>query len=289
MQNEKLWIRLFLIPTVALAVACGGGGEEAGEAGEAESAGAEEAAPALDPATTGAVVGTVSFEGTPPEGTPIDMAEEPDCAEQHEGEPMKVPAVVGDNGGLQWVFVRVSDGLPDRQWSAPSGPVVLDQQGCRYHPHMLGVRTGQTIQIKNSDGLLHNINADPGEQRGFNISQPTNMTTERSFAQPEVMIPVRCDVHGWMEAYIGVQDHPYFAVTGEDGSYRIENLPAGDYVIETWHERYGTQSQNVTVAAQDEATADFSYSEAMAATAVVPMGEPVDLHDHAAGAAGGGI
>lgn len=286
MQNAKLWTCSFLIP-IAFAVACGGGGEPAEEGGGEPEGGAEAAAPALDPSTTGAVVGTVTFDGTAPEGSPIDMAEEPTCAEEYEGQPMKMPAEVGAEGGLRWVYVRVSEGLPDRSWSTPSQAVELDQQGCRYHPHILAVQTGQNIRIRNSDGLLHNINASPEQQRGFNISQPTTMTTERSFSQPEVMIPVRCDVHGWMEAYIGVQDHPYFAVTSEDGRYRIENLPAGDYVIETWHERYGTQTQNVTVAAQQEATADFTYSEAMAG-ADVPMGEPVDLHDHS-GAAGGGI
>jgi plastocyanin len=287
MKRTNLWILLWAIPATAM-LACGGGGEEAAPAEGADEEAAE-AAPAVDPATAGAVVGQVTFDGTAPEGEPIDMAEEPDCEAQYEAPTMKVAAAVGENGGLEWVFVRVSEGLPDRTWSTPSEPVELDQQGCRYHPHVFGVQTGQTIAISNSDGLLHNINAGPEQQRGFNISQPTTMTTERSFSQPEVMIPVRCDVHGWMEAYIGVQDHPYFAVTGEDGSYRIENLPAGDYVIETWHERYGTQTQNVTVVAQGEATADLTYSEAMAANAVIPLGEPVDLHDHSVADRRGGV
>lgn len=278
MKHTHPWIRLFALPVVAFALACGGDAGEADTEADAAEAAAD-AAPAVDPANAGAVVGRVAFEGAAPEGEPIDMSEEPDCAAKHDGQPMRMPAVVGDDGGLQWVFVRVSEGLPDQSWGAPEGEVELDQDGCRYHPHVLGVRTGQTLMIRNSDGLLHNINADPSNQRGFNISQPTNMTTERTFGQSEVMIPVRCDVHGWMEAFIGVQDHPYFAVTGEDGSYRIENLPAGDYVIETWHERYGTQTQNVTVAAQGEATADFSYSADMAG-GHVPMADPIDLHDH---------
>jgi len=107
------------------------------------------------------------------------------------------------------------------------------------------------------------------------------MESTRSFPQPEVMIPVKCDVHGWMEAYIAVLPHPYFAVTGADGSFTIANLPAGPYVIETWHERYGTQTQNVTVAAQQTAQLSFTYNAAAAANAVVPLGEPIDLHDHA--------
>jgi uncharacterized protein (DUF2141 family) len=157
---------------------------------------------------------------------------------------------------------------------------VLDQTGCEYVPHVLGVQTNQPITIRNSDGLLHNINASPSANRGFNMSQPTNMEGSRSFATQEVMIPVRCDVHGWMEAYIGVVDHPYFAVSGEDGSFTIENLPPGDYVVEAWHETLGTQTMNVTVGPNETGTADFAYEAAMAANAVVPLGEPLVLQMH---------
>jgi plastocyanin len=272
-MTRSHWTRFLLIPAVAVAFACGGDG--GGEAGT-------QAADAItvDPATAGAITGTVSFEGQAPAGTPIDMGEEPTCAEKHDGQPMDRPAVVGAGGGLADVFVRVSEGLPEGSWATPSAAAELDQDGCIYRPHVLGVQVGQTLTIRNSDGLLHNINARPENQRGFNISQPTNMTTSRTFSRPEVMIPVRCDVHGWMEAYIGVVDHPYFAVTGPGGSFSLPNLPPGDYTVEAWHERYGTQTVSVTVAASGEATADFSYSEAMAANAVVPLGEPLDLHDH---------
>lgn len=274
MRHTHDVIRLLVIPAVAFAVACGGDGGDAG--------GGEMAADMVhvDPATAGQVVGTVSFEGQAPAGERIDMSEEPTCAEKHDGQPMKMSTVVGANGGLANVFVRVSEGLPSGSWQTPSEAVELDQEGCVYEPHVLGVQTGQTVTLRNSDGLLHNINARPTEQRGFNVSQPTNMTTNRTFSRAEVMIPVQCDVHGWMEAYIGVQEHPYFAVTAEDGSFAIENLPPGDYTIETWHERYGTQTQSVTVAASGEASADFTYSESMAG-ATVPLGDPIDLHDHA--------
>ena len=272
------YLRLFLVPAVAMAFACGGD-----TGGDAPPAGGDAAPSAdaitVDPATAGTIVGTVSFDGQPPEGEPIDMSEEPTCAEKHEGQPMRMPAVVGADGGMANVYVHVTSGLPEGAWPAPSQAVELDQDGCIYHPHVLGLRAGQTLTIRNSDGILHNINARPDNQRGFNISQPTNMTTERTFSRPEVMIPVQCDVHGWMEAYIGVSEHPYFAVTGEDGTFSIPNLPPGDYTVEAWHEEYGVQTASVTVAASGEATADFSYSAAMAG-AEVPLGEPIDLHDH---------
>lgn len=269
------------VAAAALLAACGGGGD-AGDDGAVGGETPEAAAPAVDPATAGTIVGSVAFEGTPPAPEPVDMSEEPTCADKHEGGYQRASALVSD-GRLGNVFVYVKEGLPDQQFPAPGDAVELDQDGCVYHPHVLGLQTGQTLTIRNSDGILHNINASPSENRGFNISQPTNMTSDRTFSQQEVMIPVRCDVHGWMEAYIGVLPHPYYAVTAEDGSFRIENLPAGDYVVETWHERYGTQTLNVSVVAQQDAQADFTYSESMAASAVVPLGEPIDLHQHEAG------
>lgn len=274
---------ILILPAVLLAFGCGGDG------GDQAAGGGEPAADAVqvDPATAGTLTGTVSFDGQVPEGDAIDMSEEPDCAEKHDDQPRKTPVVVSDEGGLANVFVYVKEGLPEGSWPTPTEAVTLDQEGCVYRPHVLGVQTGQTVELKNSDGLLHNINARPDNQRGFNVSQPTDMTTERTFAQPEVMIPVQCDVHGWMEAYIGVQDHPYFAVTGENGSFEIGNLPPGDYVVEAWHELYGTQTMNVTIAESGDATADFGFSDSMEATAVVPLAEPVDLHDHRVASADG--
>lgn len=284
MSRNEQTIRLLMVPVIALMFACGGDGADDSDTGGAAAADAVQ----VDPSTAGSVVGTVSFEGQPPEGDPIDMSEEPECAEKHSDQPRTRPVVVGSDGGLQNVFIHVTEGLPEGSWPAPDGDVELDQDGCIYQPHVLAVRTGQTLTIRNSDGVGHNINARPQNQRGFNFSQPTVMTTERTFSQPEVMIPIQCDIHGWMEAYLGVVDHPYFVVTSEDGSFEIDNLPPGDYVIEAWHERYGTQTQNVTVAESGEATADFTFSASTAA-AVVPMGDPIDLHDHAtAGSAGGG-
>lgn len=264
---------------VSAALACGGGAEEPVEGEEA----AEQAGPVVPPDSAATITGVVDFEGSPPAPEPIDMGEEPTCAEKYEDQPQMHPAVVVD-GKLARVYVYVKEGLGERTFPTPSEPVTLDQQGCRYEPHVLAIQVGQPLAIKNSDGILHNINTRPQTNRGFNISQPVEMTTTREFSSPEVMIPVKCDVHGWMEAYIGVQDHPYAAVSDSSGAFALENLPPGEYVIEAWHERYGTQTTDVSVDAGGSAEISFTYSAQMAG-AEVPLGEPIDLHDHDGNAA----
>ncbi len=262
-----------------VAAGCGGGGGDAGGAG-----GGEEAAPAaqaspVDPATAGNVSGMVMFEGQAPAMAAIDMSDEPTCAQKYSTPPTEQTVLVS-GGHLANVFVYVKEGLGALTFPVPSTATVIDQNGCRYVPHVSGVQVGQNLTFRNSDGLLHNINATPTENRGFNISQPVNMETSRTFNAPEVMIPIRCDVHGWMGAYVGVLSHPYHAVTGSGGTFALNTLPPGDYVIEAWHERYGTQTANVTVATGQTAQVSFTFNESMAANAVVPLGDPIDPHDH---------
>jgi plastocyanin len=259
-----------LLP-LAFVAACGSG-DDARPA-------ARTAAEPVEIANPGVLTGSVAFAGTPPAPEPIDMRSEPACADKHNQQPMRHTVQVNDNGTLRNVFVYVRDGL-DMSFPTPAEAKELDQDGCVYEPHVMGIQTGQTLVIRNSDPVLHNVNTRPSVNRGFNISQPQEgMTTQRSFSSAEVMIPVRCDVHGWMNAYIGVLDHPYYAVTGEDGSFRVENLPPGDYVIEAWHEEYGTQIMSVTIPPDGTAEASFTYGEGMARTPV-PLGEPIDPHDH---------
>lgn len=269
---------LFAVFGLAFALACGGGGGDTSNAGGGEEAAPEPAA-VVSPAEAATIAGRVSFEGEAPAPVAIDMSEEPVCADKHPDGAFRRAASVTD-GGLGDVYVYVKEGLGDMTFPTPSAGVELDQNGCEYVPHIVAIQTGQSLVIKNSDGVLHNINTQPTENRGFNISQPVVMETTRDFSRPEVMIPVKCDVHGWMEAFIGVQDHPYAVVTAPDGSYTIENLPPGDYVIEAWHETYGVQTQSVTIAAQETGEANFAYSADMAG-APVPLGEPIVLHaDH---------
>jgi plastocyanin len=170
--------------------------------------------------------------------------------------------VVNANGTLANVFVYVKAGLPaGATYPAPTTAVVLDQNGCRYHPHVLGVMVGQNLEILNSDPVLHNIKAKAVKNRPFNVSQPSaGMKTMRTFAAPEVMVALECNVHGWMNAFLGVLPHPFFAVTGTDGSFEIKGLPPGTYTIEAWHEKYGTQSATVTVAGATPKTQDFTFA-----------------------------
>ncbi|HUF13055.1 MAG TPA: carboxypeptidase regulatory-like domain-containing protein [Longimicrobiales bacterium] len=273
---------IVLVGLVPLLVACGG---DAGDGSEGGADGGAQQAP-VDLSNAGSVSGTVTFTGTAPAPQPIDMSDEEQCAAAHEEQPVRHVVLTGADGGLANVFVYVKEGLPAGEWPTPDQAVTLDQEGCEYHPHVFGLQTGQDLEIKNSDGLLHNINTTPDENRGFNISQPTTMTSTRTFTTPEIMIPVRCDVHGWMEAYIGVTDHPYFAVSGEDGTFSIDNLPPGDYVLEAWHEHLGTQTANVTVAPNGDATAEFSFDAGMAGRHV-PLGEPLVVRHLGHGHEGG--
>jgi plastocyanin len=268
------------------AAACGGGGDAGGEGaagGEGGAAGGAAAATnPVDPATAGSIGGHVMFTGTPNAGEPIDMADEPKCATKQPSAPMKGADKVA-NGGLDDVFVYVKSGpVTTMQFPVPTEHAVLDQEACIYVPHVLGLMAGQTLEVQNSDSLQHNVNATPTTNRGFNRSQPTaGITIEHTFTQPEVMIPVKCDVHGWMEGFIGVTSHPYHAVTANGGTFNLSNLPPGEYVIEAWHSRYGTQEQTVTVPASGSADVMFTFNAEMASNPV-PMGKPLYVN-HATG------
>jgi plastocyanin len=221
-------------------------------------------APALRSALAGSTVsGKVKFVGKAPANPTIDMTEEPKCKAKYTTTPPRQEVVlVNKNGTLANVFVYVKTGLPaDAKYPVPATPVVIDQSGCLYHPRTFGIMVGQNLEIKNSDPLLHNIKAMAKKNRPFNISQPTaGMTTNRTFNTPEVPLPVECNVHGWMHAFVGVLPHPFFAATGTDGSFSIKGLPAGTYTVEAWHEKYGTQTATVTVTGSDTKTADFTYT-----------------------------
>jgi len=214
------------------------------------------------PAQGGAkVTGKIKFVGTKPAMPKIDMTEEPKCKAKYQGVPTDETVIVNANGTLANVFVYVKSGLPaSYQAPAPAGPVTLDQDGCRYHPHVLGIQVGQQLAIKNSDGILHNIKAKAKANRPFNISQPAVMTSSKTFDKPEVMVALECNVHGWMHAWLGVLPHPFFSVSGADGSFTLAGLPPGTYTIEAWHEQYGTQTATVTVAGSEAKTADFSFA-----------------------------
>jgi plastocyanin len=210
----------------------------------------------------GTIAGTIKFTGTAPRLATIDMSEEAACKAKYPTPPKEETVVTGAGNTLADVFVYVKAGLPaNATYPAPSTAVVLDQNGCRYHPHVLGIMVGQKLEIKNSDPLLHNIKAIAKKNRGFNVSQPNaGMTRDVTFTAPEVMVNLECNVHGWMHAYAGVRPDPFFAVSGPDGSFSIKGLPPGTYTIEAWHEKFGTQTATVTIAGTESKTANFTFA-----------------------------
>jgi plastocyanin len=242
----------------AMAAACGGGNEPAAPSGGTAAPAAAPAA-AVDPATTGTIAGTIKLEGTAPKPDPIKMNADPVCAREGKGTTTEF-VVVGGDGALQNVFVYVKDGLGGRTFQAPSAPVVLDQKGCHYRPHVFGLQVGQPLQVVNSDPTLHNIHAVPKANQEFNTGQPIQgMKFDHTFTAKEVMVPFKCDVHGWMNAYAGVLDHPFFATTDSSGKFELKGLPPGDYTIEAWHEKLGTQEQKITVGAKETKEANFAF------------------------------
>ncbi len=252
MRHRTFWI---LVSLAAIAAACNSRSDVPPVSIVPEGGGA--GANAVGATGTSTVSGTIMLEGTAPAAEIIRMNSDPVCVKEATNTETEY-YVVGDGGGLGNVFVYVKEGLSG-SYPVAADTVVLDQQGCRYTPHVFGVQVGQTVQITNSDPTLHNIHATPAVNAEFNTGQPIQgMSMERTFDEVEVMVPFKCDVHGWMNAYVGVLDHPYFATTGPDGGFDIANLPAGNYVIEAWHEMLGVQTQNVTVG--DGATAEVSFT-----------------------------
>jgi len=252
--------KLFSLVGIVLLVLAGACAKKEEQPKPEEMAPAAQAVAPLDTATAATIGGKVILEGAPPPNKVINMKADPKCAALHKTPSYFETVVVGPGGALQNVFVYVKEGLGNRTFPVPQEPVVLDQEGCHYTPHVFGVRAGQPIKIVNSDPTLHNIHPQPTKNPGFNIAQPVKgMESIKTFNTPEVMIPVKCDVHGWMSCYIGVMNHPYFAVSGQDGNFTLSRLPPGTYLIEAWHEKYGTQTQSVTVGPKETKEIQFTF------------------------------
>ena len=231
--------------------------------GDDKPAAAAAASPAnaqrVDPATAGTLIGRVSFEGTPPENPIVKMSGDPMCIGANT-DGMRFENYIVQDGGLDNVFVYVKDGLGNYHFDVPAEPVTLDQQSCRYLPHVVGVRVGQPIEISNSDETTHNVHSLPDENREFNVAQfKKGQKNVQTFTTPEVMIPFKCDLHGWMRAYVGVVEHPYFAVTTNGGSFELKGLPPGTYTVEAWHAKAGTQTQQVTIGVKESKEIGFTF------------------------------
>src|SRR5579872_92739 len=255
---KTLWIASGIAAAVLLAAYSGNKSQQASTNSKEHT---PETAPAIDATTAATISGKVTFSGTKPVMKIIDMSATPACEHAHKAPQRSEEVVVNDNGTLKYVFVWVKSGVPDRAWPVPTTPGVLDQAGCMYEPHVLGVMVNQPVKITNSDPTNHNIHPLPRTNREWNESQPPNGEPKlKRFTKQEVMIPVKCNIHPWMRAWIGVVSHPFFAVTGDNGTFEIKGLPPGTYTLEAWHERYGTRDVQVTLAPTEAKTVNFDYT-----------------------------
>ena len=263
MRLHNVWVSLVGVALAASVAACGGGSSEPANSMPAPAAGATK----VDAATAGEVSGTVTLDGMAPPNAPIRMNADPVCVKENPAPQTQETFDVGSDGkSLANVFIYVKDGLGNYEYDPPTDRPQIDQKMCRYHPHVQGVRVGQALEILNSDPTLHNIHALPKNNSEFNNGQPIQgMKMTHTFTAKEVMVPFKCDVHGWMNAYVGVLDHPYFAVSGKDGKFSLKTLPPGTYTIEAWHEKLGAMEQKVTIGAKETKDISFTFKPAPAA------------------------
>jgi plastocyanin len=255
MNKKSITLSMLVLGALLTSAACNKNTEQSNNKTEEKQAESAPPATPIDPATVATVSGKVKFDGTAPKASKIDMSQDPGCKGTNESE-----NVVVSGGDLSNVFVYVKDGLGSRTFDTPKDPIVLEQKGCQYHPHVLGVMVGQTVQIKNDDPTTHNIHPTPKDNREWNESQPPSAPAiEKNFAREEIMLPVKCNQHPWMKMYVNVVKSPFFAVTDKSGKYEIKGLPPGDYTIAFVHEKLGEQDQKVTVAAKESKTVDQSF------------------------------
>jgi plastocyanin len=213
----------------------------------------------IDPSTTGSIAGTVAYVGDPPPPTQLSMSGDPSCTAAHPGSTDAGDVVVRD-GKLANVFVFVEKGLEGKVFDRPTAPVAVDQTQCMFAPRVVGAQTGQPIEFANGDPTLHNVHVSPERSAGVNFGL-AHKGARRAIRidSAEIMVPIRCDVHPWMRAFVGVLDNPYFAVTGSDGSFRFDRVPAGRYTVGAWHERFGRKTEEMTVVSGKETTVDVSF------------------------------
>jgi plastocyanin/predicted small lipoprotein YifL len=256
MKKKTSRTNLVLLALTAVFLLAGCGKKEpAEEQPAAASPTASTPAAPIDPATAATVAGTVKFDGPAPKAAKIDMSQDANCKGSNTAE-----NVVVADGDLANVFVYVKEGLGNHTFAIPSDPVTLDQSGCKYHPHVLGVMAGQTVKIANSDPTTHNIHPTPKDNREWNESQaPQAPALDKTFAREEIMVPVKCNQHPWMRMFISVTKSPFYAVTGPNGKFEIKGLPPGDYTLAFVHEKLGEQDLKVTLGPKESKTVDVSF------------------------------
>jgi len=212
-----------------------------------------------DNAAGASVIGVVTVEGQLPPSARINMNADPSCAKTHPGPVANEEFVVGSGGTLGNVIVFIAGGLGDRTFDVPAQPAVVEQKGCVYLPHVIGVRASQKVQVVNNDATTHNIHPVPANNREWNKAEPPGSAVEDTFAREELAIPVKCNVHPWMRSYIAVFKHPFFAVSSKDGHFELHNLPPGEYTVEAWHEKLGTMKQKLVIAPGESKNIGFVF------------------------------
>jgi plastocyanin len=251
MTNRQPWMLLSVVVFLTLFSACG----------EKEPAKPARQPTPLDLSTVGTISGRVRFEGPIPEQTVLRLGGWSECAAQHPGGLPYARDILVNDGKLQNAVVYVKEGLGDRVFAAPQEPVTSDQKGCVFLPRILGAQVDQSLRFVNSDPLAHNVHGLPQNSRQWNFSLGVKGASRTiTVDKPEVMIEIKCDIHPWMRAYLGVFDHPYFALSGEDGRFALEDLPPGEYTVEVWHERLGTRSQKVSLGAKEAKEIELTFA-----------------------------
>jgi len=274
-KRARFWLAMTLVVALlTLSFACGGkkeGGESSDNTGGDQST-AKAWAPKGD---EGSITGKVNLTGTPPAAQKIDMSQDANCASKNPN--ATTETVVAKDGKLEYAFVYIKDGtladgskIGDYSFKTPDSEVTIDQNGCHYVPHVIGMQPNQKLKVTNSDPTGHNIHVLPksgGGNEEWNESQPSGAgPIQKTFKRSEILVPVKCNQHPWMKAYIGVVKHPFFAVSKEDGSFEIKGVPAGTYTVVAWHEKYGEKTAQVKVDAKGAATTDFSFDAGASAS-----------------------
>jgi hypothetical protein len=243
-------MRIWMLCCCAALVACGGGEPKSTPPAQQEASPTPPAERSVDPAQTGSIRGLVRIEGTPAPAAPITMQADAWCKNHHEKQPLD-ESLLSQNGLLQNAFVWIEGGLEGYRFETPTEKKELDQVGCIFGPRVVGVMVGQALTALNSDPVLHNVHSKPKLNSGRNIALPRiGSSRDFVFDKAEVMVPIVCDVHPWMRAFVGVVPHPYYAVTGVDGSFTLNGIPAGEFTLAVWHEKLGVQRRQITIGSQ---------------------------------------
>ena len=257
MKSKSLYYVALSVVLTVFVVSCG----KKQETTETPATESNTNAKPVDAATAGSISGTVKLDGAAPKMKIINMSAEPVCAKQHSAPTMTQDVLAGKDGTLQNVVVYLKGDFSQFKFDAPQTSATITQKGCMYDPHVLALETGQSLQVVNADPVTHNIHPVPKDNREWNESQPPGAAPiDQSFAHEEIAIPVKCNIHPWMKAYIAVFNDPYFEVTGNDGSFDLKNVPPGTYTLIAWHELYGTREQTVTVGPKESKTIQIAFN-----------------------------